>query len=144
MPTAVERLAESIRRTGPIVVAGYGTVGGKVVKMLRDARETTIVIDQQLLPGVDIVGNSAMISKYAQTMSCSSAERSAAWISMRVSSRRRRSKIPAFDVLVRAEAIPAGKIALPSGVDVFIDEAASSRPISSIFWQSSRPTGRTR
>jgi voltage-gated potassium channel Kch len=39
------------------VVAGYGTVGGKVVEMLRDARETTIVIDQQLLPGVDIVGN---------------------------------------------------------------------------------------
>ena len=57
MPTAVERLAESIRRTGPIVVAGYGTVGGKVVEMLRDARETTIVIDQQLLTGADIVGN---------------------------------------------------------------------------------------
>ncbi len=53
----VERLAAPIRRTGPIVVAGYGTVGGKVVEMLRDARETTIVIDGQLMPGVDVVGN---------------------------------------------------------------------------------------
>ncbi|MBK7543656.1 MAG: NAD-binding protein [Candidatus Competibacteraceae bacterium] len=53
----VERLAAPIRRTGPIVVAGYGTVGGKVVEMLRDARETTTVIDGQLAPGVDVVGN---------------------------------------------------------------------------------------
>jgi Trk K+ transport system NAD-binding subunit len=53
----VEHLAAPIRRTGPIVVAGYGTVGGKVVQMLRDARELTVVIDQQLAPGVDIVGN---------------------------------------------------------------------------------------
>ncbi len=55
--TQVERLAAPIRRTGPIVVAGYGIVGGKVVEMLRDAKEMTIVIDQQLAPGVDIVGN---------------------------------------------------------------------------------------
>jgi Trk K+ transport system NAD-binding subunit len=53
----VERLAAPIHRTGPIVVAGFGTVGGKVVEMLRDARETTIVIDEQLMPGVDVVGN---------------------------------------------------------------------------------------
>ncbi|MFO1432008.1 MAG: NAD-binding protein [Candidatus Competibacteraceae bacterium] len=53
----VERLATTIRRTGPIVVAGYGTVGGKVVEMLHDAHELTIVIDKQALPGVDIVGN---------------------------------------------------------------------------------------
>lgn len=53
----VERLATTIRRTGPIVVAGYGTVGGKVVEMLRDAQELTTVIDQQLVPGVDVVGN---------------------------------------------------------------------------------------
>jgi len=53
----VERLAAPIRRTGPIVVAGYGTVGGKVVEMLNDAREMTVVIDQHLAPGVDIVGN---------------------------------------------------------------------------------------
>lgn len=55
--TQVERLAAPIHRTGPIVVAGFGTVGGKVVEMLRDARETTIVIDEQLMPGVDVVGN---------------------------------------------------------------------------------------
>jgi Trk K+ transport system NAD-binding subunit len=53
----VERLATTIRRTGPIVVAGYGTVGSKVVEMLRDAQELTTVIDQQLVPGVDVVGN---------------------------------------------------------------------------------------
>ncbi len=53
----VERLAAPIRRNGPIVVAGYGTVGGKVVEMLRDAHEITVVIDQQLVPGVDVVGN---------------------------------------------------------------------------------------
>jgi Trk K+ transport system NAD-binding subunit len=53
----VEHLAAPIRRTGPIVVAGYGTVGSKVVEMLRDAHELTVVIDQQLAPGVDIVGN---------------------------------------------------------------------------------------
>jgi Trk K+ transport system NAD-binding subunit len=53
----VENLAEPIRRTGPIVVAGYGTVGSKVVEMLRDAKEITVVIDEQLAPGVDIVGN---------------------------------------------------------------------------------------
>ena len=40
-----------------IVVAGFGTVGSKVVQMLRDAHELTVVIDQQLVPGVDIVGN---------------------------------------------------------------------------------------
>ena len=55
--TEVERLAAPIRRTGPIVVAGFGTVGGKVVEMLRDAHELTIVIDERLAPGVDIVGN---------------------------------------------------------------------------------------
>ena len=53
----VGRLAAPLRRSGPIVVAGYGTVGGKVVEMLRDARELTIVIDEQLAPGVDVVGN---------------------------------------------------------------------------------------
>jgi voltage-gated potassium channel len=53
----VEHLAAPIRRSGPIVVAGYGTVGGKVVEMLRDAQELTVVIDQELAPGVDIVGN---------------------------------------------------------------------------------------
>ena len=53
----VERLAAPIRRTGPIVVAGYGAVGRKVAQLLRDAHETTIVIDLHPAEGVDVVGN---------------------------------------------------------------------------------------
>jgi voltage-gated potassium channel len=53
----VERMAMPIHRTGPIVLAGYGAVGHKVIEMLQDARETCIVIDQQAGPGVDVVGN---------------------------------------------------------------------------------------
>lgn len=53
----VERLAIPIRRSGPIVLAGYGAVGRKFVEMLNDAGDTTIVIDQQAIPGVDVVGN---------------------------------------------------------------------------------------
>ena len=53
----VDALAASISASGPIVVAGYGTVGHKVVEMLRDAGETTVVIDEQPRPGVDVVGN---------------------------------------------------------------------------------------
>ena len=55
--TKVERLATPIRRHGAIVVAGYGTVGGKVVEMLRDAGETAVVIDIRAAPGIDVVGN---------------------------------------------------------------------------------------
>jgi Trk K+ transport system NAD-binding subunit len=46
-----------IRRTGPIVVAGFGAVGRKVVELLKDAGETCVVIDQADAPGVDVVGN---------------------------------------------------------------------------------------
>lgn len=53
----VEGLAIPIRRRGPIVLAGYGAVGRKFVEMLSDADETTIVIDQEDVPGVNIVGN---------------------------------------------------------------------------------------
>jgi voltage-gated potassium channel len=53
----VERMAMPIRRTGPIVLAGFGSVGHKVIEMLHDAKETCIVIDLQAAPGVDIVGN---------------------------------------------------------------------------------------
>ncbi len=53
----IGQLAAPIRASGPIVVAGYGTVGHKVVEMLRDAGETTIVIDDHAGPGVDVVGN---------------------------------------------------------------------------------------
>ncbi|WP_295441597.1 NAD-binding protein [uncultured Thiodictyon sp.] len=53
----LEALAAPIPRTGPIVVAGFGEVGRKVDEMLKDAGETTITIDAQAQPGVDVVGN---------------------------------------------------------------------------------------
>lgn len=53
----VERLAMPIRRSGAIVVAGYGAVGHKVVELLNDADERCVVIDQVAGPGVDVVGN---------------------------------------------------------------------------------------
>ncbi len=53
----VERLAMPIRRTGPIVLAGYGAVGHKVAQLLHDAGETCIVVDLAPIPGVDITGN---------------------------------------------------------------------------------------
>ena len=53
----VERMAMPIRRTGPIVVAGYGAVGHKVIEMLHDAGEACVVIDRVSAPGVDVVGN---------------------------------------------------------------------------------------
>ncbi len=55
--TKVERLAIPVRRRGPIVVAGYGFVGRRLVELLNEAGETTTVIDRQPIPGVDIVGN---------------------------------------------------------------------------------------
>ncbi len=53
----VERLAMPIHRAGPIVLAGYGTVGQKIVELLQDAGETCTVIDRAAGPGVDFVGN---------------------------------------------------------------------------------------
>ncbi len=53
----VEHLATPIRRHGSIVIAGYGAVGRKVAEMLRDAGETTMVIDEIAAPGVNVVGN---------------------------------------------------------------------------------------
>ena len=53
----VELMAMPIRRTGPIVVAGFGIVGRKVVEMLHDAGETCVVIDCVAAPGVDVVGS---------------------------------------------------------------------------------------
>jgi Trk K+ transport system NAD-binding subunit len=53
----VERMAMPIHRTGPIVLAGYGAVGHKVIEMLHDAGETCIVIDRVAAPGVDVVGS---------------------------------------------------------------------------------------
>ncbi len=53
----VERMAMPIRRAGPIVLAGYGAVGQKVVEMLQDAGETCVVIDRSSAPGVNLVGS---------------------------------------------------------------------------------------
>ena len=53
----VERMAMPIRRAGPIVVAGFGAVGQKVIEMLQDAGETCTVIDRAAAPGVDVVGS---------------------------------------------------------------------------------------
>jgi Trk K+ transport system NAD-binding subunit len=53
----VERMAMPIRRAGPIVLAGFGAVGQKVVEMLQDAGETCVVIDKMPAPGVDLVGS---------------------------------------------------------------------------------------
>ena len=53
----VERMAMPIRRTGPIVLAGYGAVGNKVREILTDSGETCVVIDRLAAPGVDVVGN---------------------------------------------------------------------------------------
>ncbi len=54
---AVERMAMPIRRTGPIVLAGYGAVGQKVIEMLHDAGESYVVIDKVAAPGVEVVGS---------------------------------------------------------------------------------------
>ncbi|MFY9329226.1 MAG: NAD-binding protein [Georgfuchsia sp.] len=53
----VESLAAPINRSGPIVIAGHGAVGRKVVQMLQDAGESTVVIDSHAANGVDVVGN---------------------------------------------------------------------------------------
>jgi len=47
----------SLRRRGPFVVAGFGEVGQKVVELLHDAGEKTLVIADKPGPGVDVVGN---------------------------------------------------------------------------------------
>jgi len=51
------RRATPLPRTGPFLVAGYGEVGTRVVALLRDVGEEVRVIDQQELPGVDVVGD---------------------------------------------------------------------------------------
>jgi Trk K+ transport system NAD-binding subunit len=51
------RRATPLSRTGPILVAGYGEVGSRVVGLLQDVGEEVRVIDLQDLPGVDVVGD---------------------------------------------------------------------------------------
>jgi Trk K+ transport system NAD-binding subunit len=57
---ALARLGELVKPLslqGPFVVLGHGEVGRKVVEFLRDAGETTVVVDRVAGPGVDVVGD---------------------------------------------------------------------------------------
>lgn len=61
-PKALQDLGNiASRRTvhlqGPILVIGYGQLGKFVAHSLREAKEHVVVIDQQTLPGVDVVGD---------------------------------------------------------------------------------------
>jgi len=52
-----ERMATPLKAGGHIVVCGHGAVGSKVVQMLQDAGEATVVIDSDPGEGVDVVGD---------------------------------------------------------------------------------------
>lgn len=60
---SVEELVElaggavRLRRKGRFVVGGFGEVGRKVVQLLADAGEKTLVVDKREAPGVDVVGD---------------------------------------------------------------------------------------
>lgn len=59
-PEGIGRLGElamPVPRTGPIIVAGFGSVGAHVAHLLRDAGESVRVIHTQAGPGVDVVGD---------------------------------------------------------------------------------------
>jgi Trk K+ transport system NAD-binding subunit len=49
--------AKQLRRHGPFLVCGAGEVGRKVVELLNDAGEETILINDHPGPGVNVVGN---------------------------------------------------------------------------------------
>ena len=53
----LDHLAMPVRRSGPIIIAGLGAVGRKVIEMLQDAGEKCIAIDLFAAQGVDVVGN---------------------------------------------------------------------------------------
>jgi len=61
--TSVENLGKlagprrPLLREGPIVVAGYGEVGAKVVQVLRDAGDEVRVVDREAREGVDVAGD---------------------------------------------------------------------------------------
>ncbi|MBK1722289.1 NAD-binding protein [Thiocystis violacea] len=53
-------MAENPLHRPPMLTVGateFGAVGRKIVEILKDARETTVVIDELDQPGVDVVGN---------------------------------------------------------------------------------------
>jgi Trk K+ transport system NAD-binding subunit len=49
--------AKALRKSGPFVVAGFGEVGQKVVQLLNDADEETLVIDREKIEGAALIGN---------------------------------------------------------------------------------------
>lgn len=49
--------AKPLRRHGPVVVAGFGEVGGKVVELLTDVGEELVVIDREARDNVKVVGD---------------------------------------------------------------------------------------
>ncbi|RME34402.1 MAG: hypothetical protein D6786_05000 [Gammaproteobacteria bacterium] len=59
-PASLERLAtlaHPLPASGPVVIAGFGDVGQKVVELLSDDGVFTTVIDLEMRPGVDVVGS---------------------------------------------------------------------------------------
>jgi Trk K+ transport system NAD-binding subunit len=63
VPESIQRFmevcagAKQLRRHGPFLVCGGGEVGRKVVELLTDAGEETIMIDNHSVPGVNLIGN---------------------------------------------------------------------------------------
>jgi voltage-gated potassium channel len=51
------QVAKPLKRSGPVVIAGYGDVGQKVDQLLGDAGEQSTVVDIVAGEGVDVVGN---------------------------------------------------------------------------------------
>lgn len=51
------QVAKPLKRSGPVVIAGYGDVGKKVDQLISDAGEVSRVIDIVQEEGVDVVGN---------------------------------------------------------------------------------------
>lgn len=63
VPESIQKFLEvcagtkQLRRHGPFLICGGGEVGRKVVELLTDAGEETIVIDNHSVPGVNLIGN---------------------------------------------------------------------------------------
>lgn len=49
--------AVALRRSGPIIIAGFGEVGSKVHQLLTDAGEDVITVDRERHTGVDVEGS---------------------------------------------------------------------------------------
>ncbi|MCP3960606.1 MAG: hypothetical protein GY719_22410 [bacterium] len=59
-PDSIRRLSEMARpiaSEGPLVVLGFGAVGQKLAELLTDVGEEVCVVDSDVRPGVDVVGD---------------------------------------------------------------------------------------